>query len=642
MAREQDQFLDVVDRDTAERRWLDWLQPETLEPERVPLSSALGRMLAADVTAAIDVPPFDRSNVDGYAVQAQDTFGASEDSPREFRINSEEITTGTTPRDSVESGTATSIATGGVIPRGADAVVMIEHCYVTGDALQVIRPVAPGAAITFAGTDIARGERILRQGVELSARETGILAALGMGSVPVVRRPKVGIVSTGNELVAPGDPERPAAIYDTNSTLLADAVRELGAEPIRLGIVPDQESALELAIEQGLAESDLLLLSGGTSKGAGDLCYRLLARRQPGIIVHGVALKPGKPICLGAVGKKPVAILPGFPTSAIFTFHEFVAPLIRQLMGRKVENRETTPARVPFRYNSEIGRTEYVLVNLVHGPDGLTAYPLGKGSGSVTTFSLADGFLVIPRHQEYIEAGETAAVFALSRRIAPADLVVIGSHCIGIDLLVGLLNEQGFACKTIWVGSQGGLAAADRGECDLAGCHLLDPATNTYNVPFVPAGARLVRGYGRMQGIAYRRGDRRFEGRTSGEIVELAGLAPSCHMVNRNRGSGTRILIDRLLAGRRPRGYAVEARSHNAVAAAIQQGRADWGIAIAPVAAEYSLAFIPLSEERFDFIIPQSRWDRPAVAAFRGLLSNRTVRAQLSAAGFMLNEENAP
>ena len=149
---------------------------------------------------------------------------------------------------------------------------------------------------------------------------------------------------------------------------------------------------------------------------------------------------------------------------------------------------------MPFRYNSEIGRTEYLLVNLVQGPEGLSAYPLGKGSGSVTTFSLADGFLVIPRHQEYIEAGETVAVFALSRRIAPADLVVIGSHCTGIDLLLGLLNEQGFTCKTIWVGSQGGLAAVERGECDLAGSHLLDPATNTYNTPFLPAGARLLRG----------------------------------------------------------------------------------------------------------------------------------------------------
>ena len=223
MAREQDQFLEVVNRDTAERRWWEWLRPEVLEPEQVALASALGRVLASDVIAEVNVPPFDRSNVNGYAVQAQDTFGAGEESTASFGSMTRRSRPAGHLGTSVEPGTATSIATGGVVPRGADAVVMVEHAYVTGDTLQVVRPVAPGAAITFAGTDIARGERILRRGVELSARETGILAALGNGSVQVVRRPKVGIISTGDELIAPGDPERPAAIYDANSTLLADA-----------------------------------------------------------------------------------------------------------------------------------------------------------------------------------------------------------------------------------------------------------------------------------------------------------------------------------------------------------------------------------------------------------------------------------
>jgi putative molybdopterin biosynthesis protein len=364
----------------------------------------------------------------------------------------------------------------------------------------------------------------------------------------------------------------------------------------------------------------------------------VVERLEPGIIVHGVALKPGKPICLGAAGWKPVVILPGFPTSAIFTFHEFVAPLVRFLAGRKTEKPETTSATMPFRYNSEVGRTEYLLVNLVSGREGLSAYPLGKGSGSVTTFSQADGFVVIPRGQEYVEAGETVAVVPLGRGVTPADLVVIGSHCVGIDMLLGLLNDQGYASKTIWVGSQGGLAAAGRGECDLAGTHLLDPETNEYNRPFVPAACRLVAGYGRMQGIAYRSGDHRFEGRSAREIVLVSSGADDCYMVNRNRGSGTRVLIDRLLEGRRPRGYAIEARSHNAVAAAIAQGRADWGVLIAPVAAAYGLAFLPLSAEQFEFVIPESRWHRPAVAAFRELLEEPDVRRRLRQAGFDLDE----
>ena len=209
----------------------------------------------------------------------------------------------------------------------------------------------------------------------------------------------------------------------------------------------------------------------------------------------------------------------------------------------------------------------------------------------------------------------------------PADLVVIGSHCKGIDLLLGMLNERGFTSKTIWVGSQGGLTAAARGECDLAGTHLLDPDSNVYNVSFVPKSARLLSGYGRMQGIAFRSGDRRFEGKSTNAAIEEACRASDCHMVNRNRGSGTRILIDRLLGGRRPRGYAVKARSHNAVAAALQQGRADWGLVIAPIARDYGLGFIPLSAEQFDFVIPEARWDRPAVVAFRELLETRDVRA---------------
>jgi putative molybdopterin biosynthesis protein len=639
MAREQEQFLDVVDRDTAERRWWSALRPEILPAEVVPLVSAWGRVLAQDLIAEVDVPPFDRSNVDGFAVQALDTFGAAEETPRELRINREEIATGRLPSDPVEPGTATSIATGGVVPRGADSVVMVEHALIDGDTLRVARPVAPGAHITFAGTDIARGERILRRGIVLTARETGILAALGVGEVSVIRQPRVGIISTGDEIVAPGQPLRPATIHDANATLIADAVQELGGRPIPLGIVGDDEPALEAAIERGLAASDVLLLSGGTSKGAGDLSYRVLARRDPGVIVHGVALKPGKPICLGADGRQPVVILPGFPTSAIFTLHEFVAPLIRFLAGRKVEKPEATSARMPFRYNSEIGRTEYLLVNLVAGPDGLAAYPLGKGSGSVTTFSQADGFLTIPRAQEYLEAGETVSVVALGRGLSPADLIVIGSHCTGIDLLLGLLNERGFTCKTIWVGSQGGLTEVARGECDLAGVHLLDPRTDQYNRPFLPPGARLLPGYGRMQGIAYRPGDRRFEGRGAAEAIDAAAQSGACRMVNRNRGSGTRILIDRLLAGRRPPGYAVEARSHNAVAAALQQGRADWGLLIAPVAAAYGLAFIPLSAERFDFAIPERRWDRPAVAAFRALLESPEVRHRLRDAGFLLEPE---
>jgi putative molybdopterin biosynthesis protein len=476
---------------------------------------------------------------------------------------------------------------------------------------------------------MAAGELVLRAGALLTSRETGVLAAIGSGGGWVVRRPRVAIISTGDEIVEPGRPLPPASVFDCNATMLADAVRELGGEPVRLGIVGDDEAELEAAFNLGLP-CDVVLFSGGTSKGPGDLSYRALAGRSPGVVVHGVALKPGKPICLGAVGTTPVVILPGFPTSAIFTFHEFVAPVIRRMAGLRPEARGSIPARMPARFNSEIGRMEYVLVNLVEGPEGASAYPLGKGSGSVTTFARADGFVAIPRDREFLRAGEEVEVTPIGLGTVPADLVAIGSHCWGLDLLLGEVQRRGFSVKSLSVGSQGGLMAAGRCECDLAGVHLLDPATGEYNRPFLPPGVRLLEGYGRMQGLTHRRGDRRFEGLGFEEAVENALDDPDCVMVNRNRGSGTRVLIDQLLKGRRPPGHAVEPRSHNAVAAAIALGRADWGVGIETVVGHYNLGFIPICLERYDFAIPEARWDRPAVVAFREALADPISRHLLT------------
>lgn len=557
---EQNQFLDVIDRDEAERRFRAAIDLQPLGPETVPLVAALERVLAADVIAPWDVPSFDRSNVDGFAVRSEDTFGASERAPRNLILNDEELQPGVMPKQGGLPGTATAVATGSVVPRGADAIVMVEDTDLTAKGMKTRRPVAPGANITFAGTDIGRGETVLRRGEVLTSRETGVLAALGMAEVDVVRRPHVAIVSTGDELLIPGQPPRPGHVFDSNATILADAVRELGGEPVPLGIVRDDQATLEQVLRQAL-KHDLVLLSGGTSKGAGDVSYRVVGGLgKPGIIAHGVALKPGKPLCLAAVRSEdgarivPIVVLPGFPTSAIFTFHEFVAPVIRALAGRREEAPATVTARLPLRVNSERGRTEYLLVGLVgqETPPSWVAYPMGKGSGSVTTFSRADGFVTIPRQREYLEADETVTVHLLSKSVQPADLVVIGSHCIGLDYLLGRLQDQGIRSKCLAVGSTGGLAAARRGECDLAGLHLLDPITNTYNRPFVQNDLVLLPGYRRQQGIVFRRGDARFEGLSAEQAVACALADPACVLVSRNRGSGTRILLDQLLNGARP------------------------------------------------------------------------------------------
>lgn len=654
----QEQFLDVIDRDEAERRFQQALRLEPLGEERVSLSQALGRVLAHDVTAAIDVPSFDRSNYDGFAVQAADTFGAGEEEPRRLKLLNEVIATAVVPRSEVVSGTATSIATGGMLPRGADAVLMVEHADVDGNEVLVRHPITPGFGISFAGTDISAGEIVLRRNETLTSRETGVLAAIGTQEIAVWRRPRVGIISTGDEIVEPGQPMQPGRVYDSNARILADAARELGAEPVMLGIVHDDVDRLRDRVTTALDRCDVVLLSGGTSKGAGDVSYRVAGEwTDPGIVAHGVALKPGKPICLAVTQGKPVVILPGFPTSAIFTFHEFVAPVIRCLAGRSSEHRATVQARLAVKVNSEIGRTEYLLVGLVRsaepratntrgappaqfgrgeGPLGLAAYPMGKGSGSVTTFSRADGFVTIGRHEEMVPAGALVEVQLLGRNLQLADLVVIGSHCVGLDYLLGRLQQRGFRTKFLAVGSLAGLQAARRGECDLAGVHLFDSATGRYNAPFLDPGEELIRGYGRQQGVVFRPDDARFVSRSAEEAVAAVKNDPRCLMVNRNQGSGTRILIDRLLQGARPRGYAVQPSNHHAVAAAVTQGRADWGVAIKTVADQTGLGFLPLTLEEYDFVVLRSRMDLAAVRAFRDELENPATRRFLADLGFHL------
>lgn len=634
--RKQQQFLEVLDRDAAEARWREVVGRTALSSERVMLALALGRVLAEDVRAEVDVPGFDRSNMDGFAVRASDTFGVSEEEPIRLRLNDEVLATGIAPQVEVTSGTATTIATGGMLPRGADAVAPIEvtDADPEDDGYVLVRaPRVPGAAVSFAGTDMGRGETVLFAGTRLSSRETGVLAAIGCEYVSVVRRPRVAVLSTGDEIVQPGEEMRPGLVFDSNGQILADAVHELGGEPVFWGAFRDDLDALRKALHEALADSDVVLLSGGTSKGEGDLNALVVGELKPGILVHGVALKPGKPICLAAQEEKPVVILPGFPTSAIFTFHEFVAPLIRDLAGQPSEDRETRTARLAIKTQSERGRLEYLLVGLVEDEGRqLSAYPMGKGSGSVTSFSRADGFVRIGRNTELVAADSEVEVTLIGRDVSVADLVVIGSHCAGLDLIASELAASGASVKLLAVGSHGGLAAANRGECDLAPIHLLDPETNSYNVPFLKPGLKLLRGYRRMQGIATRADETR-------DITELLE-DPSVRMVNRNRGAGTRILIDRLLEGRKPPGYPYEPRSHYAVAAAIDQGRADWGVTIESVARDAGLRFVPLQAEEYDFVVPESRWDRPVLKRLRAMLSENPsdLRTRLAAQGFDLSE----
>jgi putative molybdopterin biosynthesis protein len=286
------------------------------------------------------------------------------------------------------------------------------------------------------------------------------------------------------------------------------------------------------------------------------------------------------------------------------------------------------------RIPSELGRTEFVMVSLVEGDDGLLAYPTGKGSGAITSFAQADGFLRIDALADHLPAGARAQVTLFSAHLRVPDLTIIGSHCTGLDLVLAPLARKGLLSRVIAVGSLGGLGAAKRGECDLAPIHLFDEKTGTYNTPYLSEGLELVEGWRRMQGVVHRKDDTRFAGCDAREAVRRALADPECLMVNRNQGAGTRILLDRLLEGVKPDGYWNQPKSHNAVAAAVAQGRADWGMTIAPVAEAYGLAFLPFAEEHYDLALVAARKGKPAVKAFLASLESDETHAALVGAGF--------
>lgn len=604
-------FHELITLDEAVEELLRRARP--LGVEEASLEEAYGRVLAEDVYSPVDVPPFDRSTVDGYAVLSADVAGANELAPVSLRLRGR-VEAGDFPGFELSRGEAAEVATGAPVPRGADSVVMVEYTSEKDGVVTIYRSAYPGENIMPAGSDFSAGELLLRRCTRLTQREIGVLAAAGLRRVKVYKKPKVAIISTGNELEEPGAPLRPGKLYDVNTFSIAAAVMEAGGIPLILGRVPDDLSAYRRALEEALAKADLVLISGGTSAGMADLTYRVLGELGT-TLFHGIKVRPGKPTVAADVGGKLVVGLPGYPSSALMIFHAVVRPAILAMQCLRPEPPVTYKARLSIRTEGAKGRRSLYPVVLINTGKGLAAYPLNAESGAISVLARADGYIVIPEDVEYLDEGEEVEV-RLFERYRPASLYFIGSN----DILLDRILAQ-FDVKAVYVGSMGGILAVKRGEADLAGTHMLDAETGEYNVPVIRKlgvkGAVLVRGFAREQGLVVAKGNPKgikgFEDLLRRDVV----------MVNRPKGTGTRTLLDIQLSGiaqakgvpleelvKSIRGYTYEVRTHTAVAAAVAQGRADVGLAIRYAAELYGLDFISVGWEVYDLLIRKEALER--------------------------------
>lgn len=624
------QYLTNVPLEQAREEYLQLLIQNGMQSrtETIPVFEACGRITSEAVYAHICAPHYHASAMDGIAVKASDTFGATETTPIVL-----------TPDKYIV------LDTGDPIPENCDAVIMVEDIVKEDDGnVRIYNAAAPWQHIRQIGEDICAGEMILPSYTTISPSAIGAFLAGGVLKVNVIKKPIVGIIPTGDEIVPPTSDPAPGDIIEFNGSIFSSMVRQWGAEPMLFPIVPDIFDRIKATVAEALEKCDIVILNAGSSAGREDFSAQVIGELG-GVLYHGIAMKPGKPAILGYHEGQPILGVPGYPVSGIIVIEQLLRPIIDQLNHAHIKSEEYAKATLSRAIVSGLKYQEFVRVRMGYVNGKLIASPLSRGSGVVSSFMKADGILEIPQGTEGHEAGEEVTV----RLLRPLDelkntLIAIGSHDPLLDEVSNMLHRKNpsLFMASSHAGSMGGIMAVRRGETHMAGIHLLDETDGSYNNAFIKkyfpkGGVRLVECVGRTQGIMVAKGNPK-------NIKDIHSLKEEgIRYVNRQKGSGTRILIDYLCKKEQIDtssiyGYDREEFTHTSVAAQIASGSADAGMGIYSAAQMYDLDFIPICTEQYDLLIPDNAWDTPMVQEVISLLKSEEFAAKLTEmGGYTLN-----
>lgn len=615
-------YLDTKPVEEAAELYLNALRPVvTIQYETIPVTESLNRVTRHATYAKYSSPLFNASAMDGIAVISERTVAATEVAPVTLKEKEDYIV----------------VDTGDPIHPPYDAVIMAEDLVETKDGVQITASAAPWQHVRPIGEDIVAGEMILPSRHKIRPIDVGVLLSAGITRIEVVKRPRAAIFPTGTEIIEPEDTPREGSIIESNSRMFENMVIEAGGEARRFPPIIDDYEQIRDHIAKAACEYDMVIVNAGSSAGTEDYTVHVL-RELGEVIVHGVAIKPGKPVILAVVEGKPVIGLPGYPVSAYIGFENFVLPVLAMMGQMALKKNEVVTASVSKRLVSSLRHKEYVRVKVGKVGDKMVAAPLARGAGAAMSLVRADGFCVIEQHSEGVEAGEPVQV-ELYRDKAEVEntVVIIGSHDLILDVAADMMPNlyPGMFVSSTHVGSMGGLMALKRKEAHMAPIHLLDEETGEYNLSYIrrlfgSGKMALIKGVGRTQGILVKKGN----------PLGIKGIEdlPGCRYVNRQRGAGTRVLFDYKLkqmgiAPEQINGYEREAATHMAVAAAVGSDGADAGMGILSAAKAMDLDFIPVGPEEYDFAVPLEYLELPHIKAFIEILKMDEFHKRLDELG---------